>query len=103
MKDDVLGKVVEVEKNIQNKIQSETGKAQEWLEKIKSECDEKISEHESDETSALQETVQHACSELEKKASAIIYEARKKAEQIETLRDDTLKRIIMNHITGILP
>ena len=103
MKDDVLGKVVEVEKNIQSRIKSETVKAQEWLGKIKSECAEKISEHERDEIGTLQKAVLNAGAEAENKASGILNEAREKAKQIETLNDDTLKRIIMRHITGILP
>jgi vacuolar-type H+-ATPase subunit H len=103
MKDDVLSKVVEVEKEIRNRIQIETGKAREWLDKIRSQCDEKISQEETEKSTSLDKTLKDASAEAEKKASAILTGVQDKAEKIEALNDDVLKKIIKRHITGILP
>lgn len=103
MRDDVLGKVVEVEKNIQRSIQSETEKVQEWLEKVKSECDEKVSAHEQEARDAFERRKQHAGRNAKEKASVIVNEALKKADKITSLSQETLKRIVMQHIEGILP
>lgn len=103
MKDDVLGKVLEVEKEIQKKLELEKNKCREWLEKIASETEAKVLQEEKELTESLQESVHTAKIAAEKQAAEVLREAHAKAETLGTLNDETLKRIILRHISKILP
>ena len=102
MEDDVLGKIVAVEKDIHDRLETEKNKTQGWLEKVKKDTEKEhiVVEKELYESmiKALQDTKRSA----ETKASEIINDAKAKAERLENLSDEILKEIISRHINRIL-
>lgn len=103
MDDDILSQVVEVEKEIQQRIEIEKKMSQEWLENAKSEAEEKVLIEEKELKKNVTDSISIARLNAEKKAEAIISDANIEAERLEGLDDDILKNIILKHIIKILP
>jgi vacuolar-type H+-ATPase subunit H len=103
MDDDILSKVVEVEKEVQQRIKIEEKMSQEWLENAKSEAEEKVLIEEKELKRNVHESIGKARLNAEIKAEAITRDANSEAKRLEKLDDDTLKKIISKHIIKILP
>ncbi len=103
MKEDILGEVIEVEKEIQKRLEVEKNKSQEWLEKVKRDAQKEILTEENSLKGSLEKAVKEAQLNAEKKASNISNDAHAKAERLENLSDEILKGIILRHITRTLP
>jgi vacuolar-type H+-ATPase subunit H len=103
MDDDILSQVVEVEKEVQQRIEIEKKMSQEWLENVKKEAEEKVLIEEKELKKNVTDSISIARLNAEKKAEAIISDANVEAERIEKLDDDILKNIIIKHIIRILP
>jgi len=103
MKDEILGAVVEVEKEIAHAIESEKKKSQEWLDKLRKETrllavkEKKILQY------SLNRDITQAKSRSEEKASQLTADAEATAERLEKISDDILKKIIRKYIIRILP
>jgi len=103
MRDDVLGAVVEVEKEIAGNLARAKSDAAEFLGKLRSDSEKEILREEKRLRFALDKAVSEAVASSEKTASQILQEADAYANALATLRDDVLKVIIRNHIARILP
>lgn len=103
MNDDVLAKVISVEKEIQDCLETEKAKAREWLEEVKKETEEESIKEEECIRKNLDESMKHARDEATTKAEILIKDASEKAERLLTLSDKTLSSIIMRRIRMILP
>ena len=103
MDDDILSQVVEVEKEVQQRIEIEKKMSQEWLENVKKEAEEKVLIEEKELKKNVTDSISIARLNAEKKAEAIISDANVEAERIEKLDDDILKNIIIKPIIRILP
>ena len=103
MENDVLAKVISVEKEIQGCLEGERAKAREWLEEVKKETEEELMKEEESIRKNLDESLKHARDEATTKAEILIKDASKKAERLLTLSDKTLSSIIMRRIRMILP
>ena len=103
MEDDILSKIVEVEKEIRKRLEIERNTTQEWLEKIKKDTEKELIMAEKELKESLNKAVQDAKSNAEKKASEILLDAQTKAERLEKLNDEILKMVILKHIIRILP
>lgn len=103
MDDDILSQVVEVEKEVQQRIEIEKKMSQEWLENAKSEAEEKVLIEEKELKKNVTDSISIARLNAEKKAEAIISDANIEAERLEGLDNDILKNIIIKHIIKILP
>jgi vacuolar-type H+-ATPase subunit H len=103
MDDDILSKVVEVEKDVQQRIGIEKNMSREWLENVKRDAEEKILREEKELKTALDEAIRKTNISSEKKAIEIIKDANTEAEKLERLGNDILKKIIMKHTFMILP
>lgn len=103
MKDDVLGAVIEAEKEIAGNLAHEKSSAAEFLGKLKSDSEKEIRREEKHLQFALDKAVSEAVANSEKKASQILQDADVYANTLATLCDDVLKVIIRKHIAGILP
>jgi hypothetical protein len=103
MEKDILKEVIEVEKEVHEKIQIEKRISQEWLEKIKKDTEPEVLKEEENLKGSFNKAVKDAKLNAEKKAAAILEEANIKAERFEELSDGTLKKIILKHIKRILP
>lgn len=103
MDDDILSKVVEVEKEVQQRIGIEKDISHEWLENVKRDAEEKILREEKELKIALNEAIKKTNINSEKEAVEIIKNADKEADKLERLGNDILKKIILKHIYRILP
>lgn len=103
MEKDILSRVIEVEKEIQERLRAEKERSVEWLEKVKREAEEAVA---SDEE-RLKESFENAkvCSAAgaDRKAAEILRKAAEEEERISAISDETLGRIIMKHLALILP
>jgi vacuolar-type H+-ATPase subunit H len=103
MDDDILSKVVEVEKDVQQRIGIEKNMSREWLENVKRDAEEKILREEKELKTAFDEAIRKTNISSEKKAIEIIKDANTETEKLERLGNDILKKIIMKHTFMILP
>lgn len=103
MDDDILSKVVEVEKEVRQKIDIEKKMSGEWMENIKKEAEQKILSEEEDLKKALSNATKKAKADAEAKTAAIINNANQEAERLKGLSDSILKKAILKHISIILP
>ncbi|KPJ99138.1 MAG: hypothetical protein AMK71_10185 [Nitrospira bacterium SG8_35_4] len=103
MEDDVLGKVVETEKEIQQKLEREKLKAAQWLEKIRAEAEKEVSATEDILKKSFADELHEIKRNAEQRASEIVIEEREKAAMLEKTGDDFLRKIISRHLREILP
>jgi len=103
MDDDVLGKVLHIEKEINDQFETERAKAEQRLEKLKEDMEKKVAAEELRMQEPFNNAVKNAESDTEEKVADIIKNAKVKAGLLESLSDDTLNRIISGHINCILP
>jgi len=103
MKDDVLGKVVEVEKEIQKKLEKEKLKAGQWLKKIRAETEKEVSRIEDVLKKSFLDELKAIKTYAQQRASEILKEERKKAAILEKTGDDILRKIVSRHLKQILP
>lgn len=103
MEKNILSKVVEVEREIQQRIEAEEINAKEWIEKVKKEVGDGIAREEAGLKEAFNIALKEARTVAERKASEIMSEVFSLEERLKAISDETLKEIIMRHITNILP
>jgi vacuolar-type H+-ATPase subunit H len=103
MDDDILSKVVEVEKEVRQKIDIEKKMSGEWLEKIKKEAKQKILAEEENLEKALSNAIKKTKTDAEEKTAAITANTYQEAERLKGLSDNILKKAILKHISKILP
>lgn len=103
MDDDILSKVVEVEREVQQRLDIEKKMSREWLENIKQEAEEKVLTEERDLKKTFNDAIKQTKSNAEGKTASIINNANVKAEKLKGLGDEILKKTILKHIYIILP
>lgn len=103
MEKNILGKVVEAEKEIQERLDAEKAKADTWLNEIRTGAEKSLSETENKLKAALENRIKEASAEAEKKADSIIRAAGSTADKLRNISDNDLKEIISKHIIKILP
>jgi vacuolar-type H+-ATPase subunit H len=103
MKDEILSAVVEVEKEIVEKIAGEKKRTTEHLKQLREETEREISVEEERLRHALERSVSEACVKAKIKASRILEEAESDAAALTRISDEALKDILRKHIVRILP
>jgi len=103
MEKDVLSKVIEVEKEIQERLREEKNKAHEWLEGVKKEIERDIYLQEDQLRESYTRGREDAKAEAEKEATRIVQDAATLAERYRRMGDGTLEEIVMRHVVKILP
>lgn len=103
MEKGILHEVIEFEKEMQRRIETEKRTLQKWLEKVKEESDEKRVQEEENIRESFLKDVEDALDDAERKALDIVRDVTVKAERIKKLDDETLSRMVMKYIVGILP
>lgn len=103
MENDVLAKVISVEKEIQDCLEGERAKAREWLDEVRKETAEELIKGEELIRKALDESLKQARDEAMEKAEILRKETEEWAERLMKLSDETLREIIMRRIKMILP
>lgn len=103
MKEEILGTVVEVEKEIAHAIESEKKKSQQWIDKLQKENQQLVVKEKKLLQYSLNQYINKAKTLSEEKASHMVADAEADAERLETISDDMLERIIRGYIVRILP
>lgn len=103
MEKDILSQVIEVEKEIQSCLDIEKVKVHEWLERIKKECEEEYIREEKKVRDSLDQSLEEASKEAALKAEEIVSRAEAGAERLGRLPPETLAKIVIQRIAGILP
>jgi vacuolar-type H+-ATPase subunit H len=103
MDNGTLSRIIEVEKELQERFESEKKRSQEWLDRLRREYEKELKAEEERAEELLAKSVNDSRIRAERKASEIIDNARKKAWYLKSLNDDNLKAILVRHINKILP
>lgn len=103
MENDLLSKVIEAERQIQQSLESERNKAVRWLECVSKEAEEELVRESAEANKRVEEILEKAVADARERASALIKAANEKAEKIDRLDDAVLKKNIINHVHWILP
>ncbi len=103
MKKDILAEIIEIEKDIQKKLDVETLKSKEWLEKVRREAEDEIAGKEESLRDVFNRAMEDARVDAEKRASEIISSAIADAERLRTIGDESLKMILSKYLFRILP
>lgn len=103
MEKDILTKVIEVEKEIQDTLDGEKRRSEEWVEKVRMEIEEEVIKEDEDLKKSFKETEGIAIAEIKNKSSEILEGATRQAEGLSKISDEDLNEIIKRHIMRILP
>jgi vacuolar-type H+-ATPase subunit H len=103
MEKDILGEVIEVEKEIQRCLEEERLKARDRLQKLRKESEEELEREEIKIRESFRESLQSALHDAETRASAMVQSSLVKSERLHRLDDETIVRTLMKRITAILP
>lgn len=103
MEDDVLSRVISVEKEIQVCLEAERSKARAWLEGVRKEAEEEFIRKEEGLREAFRMSAEQAKDEAMAKAGNMIKDAEAKAERLLNLSDGTLRGLIMRRLNMVLP
>ena len=103
MEKDILSKVIEVEKEIQERLREEKEKAHEWLEGVKKEIERDVSLQEEQLRESYTRGREDAKAEAEREAEKIVKDAASLAERYRRIIDETLEEIVKRHVLKILP
>jgi vacuolar-type H+-ATPase subunit H len=103
MEKDLLQSVVEVEKEIQVSIEAEKIKAAEWLESVRVSCAKELEDTRKQLADNYSQSLERACSEAEQKGAGIVANAKRLADFLNTLPEDTVNSFVSKHISAILP
>lgn len=103
MEKDILSKVIEVEKEIQERLREEKNKAHEWLEGVRKEIERDVSLQEEQLRDSYIKGKEDAKAEAEREAARIVEDAAALAERYRRISDEALEKIVMRHVLKILP
>jgi vacuolar-type H+-ATPase subunit H len=103
MENDILSKVIEVEREIQEKLREERIKSLEWLEKGKRQAEEEIAREEERLGDSYRKVLDDTVAEAEKHAAEIVQESTLKAEGLSRVSAEALADILLKYIPRILP
>jgi vacuolar-type H+-ATPase subunit H len=97
----LLNKVVEAEREIQAKIESEKKRCDEQLERARLKADERVRQEEAFLLEQCAGSVREAEENARKKAADIVENAARRAEKLKGLSDEALQKVAMKFI-GII-
>ena len=103
MEKDILSKVIEVEKEIQERLREEKNKAHEWLEGVREEIEKGLSLQEEQLRESYTRGKEGAKAEAEREAARIVQDAAILAERYRRISDAALEKIVKRHVVKILP
>jgi vacuolar-type H+-ATPase subunit H len=103
MERDLLGKVLDTEREIQAKIESEKKRREETIEKAGKEAEERVMQEEAMLREQFEKYVHEAEEIAREKAVDVMEAATRRAENLRGLTDEVLQRIVLKYIDSILP
>ena len=103
MENNTLGRIISVEKEIQQRLELESIKAREWLEKEERAYERKLLEEEEKIKEDFNRRLEQAIRDAESKASMLLEKAHAEAIGLEDLDEKPLTGIVMKYIARVLP
>jgi len=103
MENDILGQVIEVEKEIQKCLELEKTAAREWLESVKKECEEESVREGQKIKESLLRSIDSVSKDAGVKAAEVVKQAAGDVERLGKLDAAVLARIVSKQIGRILP
>lgn len=98
-----IAHIVTIEKEIQEKIEAEKLKAEQWLEEIKRKTEEDLVRIEEEVKRTYNERLSLLEEEIRNNACTIIEEAVRWHQWAINLKEDELKAVLLKFITRIIP
>jgi vacuolar-type H+-ATPase subunit H len=103
MENDILYRVIEVERDIYMRISLEKERADALINKANEASEEDLLRDDERLKADIKTAVDEAKADAEKRAVEIISSARMFSERLSSISDDELKEIMAGHIRRILP
>jgi vacuolar-type H+-ATPase subunit H len=103
MENNILREIIGVEKEIQQSIEQAKEMAHVWLETRKKEMDERLAKEEKEIVASFRQSREKLEREAVSGAEDLVKRAELQADRIIQLKNDTLARIVADHIHMILP
>lgn len=103
MKEDILEKIVSVERQVHEKIQEETIKAEEWLKEIRRKAEIDVKTEEDTLRNSLDKYIVDAEIESKKEAENLIENAKAYEKELLSILDSSLKDLLIRYLKKILP
>ena len=103
MEKDILSKVIEVEREIQEKLRGEKSRSLEWIERARKEAKEELAAEEERLREYYEKAMDTIGAEAGKQADEVLRNSAVQAERLSGISDDTLRRILLRYLPGILP
>jgi len=103
MEKDILGKIIAVERDIQERLLAEERNAGTMLCSLRQDLEEEVRKEEERLAAARRDAEASARAEVQKRAAAMVNLATVRAEKLAGLDDSTLERCIMGQLVRILP
>ncbi len=103
MEKDILSKVIEVEREIQEKLREEKSRSIEWIESARKQAEEEIGGEEEQLDVCYKKAVDETVAEAEKQASEIVGDSILETEKLARISDEALKTILLKYIPRIVP
>lgn len=100
---DVLSTVIEVEREIQQRLDEEKKKSRERIEHATAEAERELAVEARRLTEAADASLSNARSTSDQEAAAVAEAARREAERIDRISDDTLRNAVRRYLARILP
>ena len=103
MENNILREIIDVEKEIQQSIEQAKEMAHAWLETRKKEMDERLAKEEKEIVASFRQSREKLAREAVSGADDLVKRAELQADRIAQLKNDTLARIVADHVHMILP
>ncbi len=103
MENNILREIIGVEKEIQQSLEQAKEMTRAWLETRRKEIDERGAREEKEIVASFQRAREKLAREAASRADALVKRAEQQADRIVRLENDTLARIVANHIHKIMP
>jgi hypothetical protein len=103
MEKDLLQKVIEVEKEIQQSIEAEKKKAAAWLESERISASRELERKKQQLHDDYDQSLEQTCRLTRNKAETEIAEVDLFVEYLENISEETLRETVTLHLQSILP
>jgi len=103
MTNDILREIICVEKELQQSLEQAKEMTRAWLETRRQEIDERRAREEKEMLASFQQAREQLAREAAGRADALVKGAEQQADRIVRLENDTLARMVAEHIHTILP
>ncbi len=103
MEKDILSRVIEVEREIQEKLREEKRRTLEWIGEVKKEAEEQLAKEEERVKEFFRKTVDDTGAAAEREAAELLRDSALQGERLAGLGDDALTGVVLKYIWRIVP